>query len=67
MPQATPEDPQDYHGGPPRYDGPMVRLHNPESGIQVCVAEAKAARLLTNGYREGPYPSSDDKQPEDRR
>lgn len=45
-------------GGPRRYDGPMVRLHNPQLGVQVYVDEDKATRLLSDGtYRKGALPA----------
>ncbi|OFJ55180.1 hypothetical protein [Mycolicibacterium grossiae] len=47
------------HGGPRRYTGPMVRLHNPQLRVQVYVAEAKAANLLASGYVHGPMPDDD--------
>ena len=50
------------NGGEPGLDAPppsvMVRLHNPQSGVQILVAEDKAARLITSGaYRKGALPA----------
>lgn len=45
-------------GGPARYDGPMVSLHNPQLGVQISVSEDKAKRLLAAGvYKQGPLPT----------
>ncbi len=60
------EDLEPQRGGPQRYDGPMVRLHNPHLKTQVYVTEAKAKSLLTNGYREGPLPEPSANQATDK-
>lgn len=53
---------QKNSGSEPWHDTPpppvMVRLHNPQTGVQIFVAEDKAHRLIAEGtYREGPIPA----------
>lgn len=62
MSQITPAPQETDHRPPPV----MVRLHNPQLGVQILVSEEKAARYLAEGtsYCEGPLPAtaSDSKQ-----
>ncbi|OWL97009.1 hypothetical protein B7435_26855 [Mycolicibacterium peregrinum] len=52
--QITPKRNDEKDTAPPPV---MVRLHNPNIGVQILVSEEKATRLLAEGtYREGGLP-----------